>query len=87
MPTREQTIQIASTLLTLLLMMLLGPVVATQAGAIQALVRQVVPLLVAASVHYAADQAAPVPAIETSALTSAQIEPVYVPASYTSQAL
>lgn len=87
MPSREQTIQIVTTILTLLLMMLLGPAVAAQAGVIQALVRQVVPLVVAASVHYAADRASPRPQIEASPLTSAQIEPVYVPVSYTSQAL
>jgi hypothetical protein len=87
MPTREQTIQIVTTLLTLVLMMLLGPAVGTQAAAIQALVRQVVPLLVAASVHYAANTAAPMEPIQTSAITSAQIEPVQVVPSYFSQAL
>lgn len=87
MPTREQTIQIATTLLTLLLMMMLGPAMGTQAGAIQALVRQVVPLMVAASVHYAADRTAPQDPIYASPMISAQIEPVQVPVSYASQAL
>jgi hypothetical protein len=67
-------------------MMLLGPAMAAQAGTIQMMVRQVVPLLVAASVHYAADRTSPQPPIYTSPITSAHIEPVQVPVSYTSQA-
>lgn len=88
MPNREQVIQLASTLLTILLMLLLGPAVASQAGLIQALVRQVVPLLVAASVHYAADRAAPMEQLPSaSQVSQANIAPVMVEKSALSQTI
>jgi hypothetical protein len=88
MPTREQTIQMASTLLTLLLMMLLGPAIGSQAGVIQMMVKQAVPLLVAASVHFAANQAMPMASVgpASSPVTSAQIAPVQVQPSRMGQA-
>lgn len=59
MPSRDQIIQLVTTVVTLLMMTLLGPAMAGQAGLIQVLVRQIVPLIVVAGVHYAADKAAP----------------------------
>lgn len=85
MPTRDQMIQLATTVLTLLLMMLLGPAVGAQAGLIQTLVRQFVPLLVAATVHYAADSAVPMKPLQAP-ITNAQIAPVQVQPSAMGQA-
>lgn len=82
LPTREQTIQLVTTVMTLMLMMLLGPLAGTQAGLINAVVRQIVPLVVAASVHYAADSAMPVkPDLpqQAAALSQQPIQPVQMP--------
>ena len=79
MPSRDQMIQLLTTVITLMLMMFLGPAAGAQAGVINAIVRQFVPLLVAASVHYAADSAVPMkpdlPQVAAQ-LASQPIEPV-----------
>ena len=75
MPTREQVIQLMTTMLTLLLMMALGPVVGANAVMVQAIVRQIVPVLVAAGVQYAADSALPDKSADVD-ITSVQLSPV-----------
>lgn len=81
-PTREQVIQLATTVLTLMLMLALGPVMGANAGLIQSIVKQAVPFIVSYGVHYAADQAIPPPQIaDSSPVTSVQLEPVAVPKS------
>lgn len=87
MPTRDQAIQLATTVLTLLLMMLLGPAAGPSATIIQMIVKQVVPLLVAATVHYAADQAVPLKPLATANVVSAQIAPVQVQPSMMGQTI
>lgn len=81
-PTREQVIQLVTTVMTLALMMLLGPVAGTQAGMVSAIVKQIVPLIVATSVHYAADSALPMKLSlpeEAAALARQPIQPVQAP--------
>ena len=80
LPSREQTIQLMTTVITMLLMVMLGPAAATQAGLVNSVVRQMVPLVVAASVHYAADSAVPIKTdvpLGAAALAHQPIEPVH----------
>lgn len=86
LPSREQTIQLATTILTLVLMMLLGPVASTQAGMLQAMIKQVVPLIVAASVHFAADHTAPMKTPQAP-ITNVELRPVQVEQSTLSRAI
>lgn len=86
MPTREQTIQMATTVLTLLLMMMLGPAAGAQAGLVQMIVKQLAPFIVAALVHYTADQAAPMAKPTDASITNVQLQPVEVPKSTLNQA-
>lgn len=58
LPTREQAIPIITTIVTLLIMMMLGPAAGASAPLINALVRQVVPIVVAYGVNYAAESPA-----------------------------
>lgn len=76
-PSREQIIQLVTTLLTLMISILLGPMIGENAGVIQSMVKQVVPFLVAASVHFAADRTMPKQPIEAP-ITSVQLQPVQV---------
>lgn len=79
MPTRDQLIQVSTTVLTLLLMMLLGPVMGANAGIVQQILKQIVPFLVAASVHYAADNAMPPTSKPINApIVSVPVQPVLV---------
>ena len=87
MPTREQSIQLATTVLTLLIMMLLGPAIGPQLGLIQPLIKQLVPLIVAATVHFAADRAVPMRPIVAPPAVDAQIAPVQVQPSPSGQLL
>lgn len=87
MPNREQVIQLVTTLLTLMLMMVLGPALGSQAGLVQMLVRQLAPFLVAAVVHYAADQTAPMQKPTETSITRVQLQPVEVQRSAISQAI
>lgn len=87
MPTREQAIQLATTVLTLLLMMLLGPAAGPSSAIIQMILKQVVPLLVAATVHYAADHAAPMKPLPSANVVSAHIAPVQVQPSMMGQTI
>lgn len=80
MPTRDQVIQILTTVVTLGLMMSLGPVLGSNASVIQSIVRQIVPLIVTASVHYAADHAMPLTPIDAP-ITTVQLSPVAIPQS------
>lgn len=75
MPSREQVIQLLTSVLTLLLMMVLGPVLGQNATMVQAIVRQIVPFLVTAGVHYAADSALPEKLADED-ITSVQLAPV-----------
>lgn len=86
MPTRDQVIQLMTTVLTLVLMLALGPVMGSNAGLIQSIVKQVVPFIVSYSVHYAADQAMPPQQIEAP-ITQVQLEPVPVPRSVVAQTI
>ena len=87
-PTREQMIKIATVVLTMLLMMLLGPAAGTQAGLVEAAVRQVMPLIVTAAVHFAADRASPMDQLPpTDSITNADISPVLASQSAASQAI
>lgn len=80
MPTRDQIIQLITTIITLGLMMTIGPALGPNATAIQSFVKQIVPLIVTATVHYAADSAVPVKPIEAP-ITNVQLAPVVVPQS------
>lgn len=80
MPTRDQVIQLLTTVVTLALMMYLGPVLGANASIIQSIVRQIVPLIVTAGVHYAADQAVPLSPIDAP-ITTVQLSPVAIPQS------
>lgn len=86
MPTRDQVIQLMTTVLTLVLMLALGPVMGSNAGLIQSIVKQVVPFIVSYTVHYAADQALPPQQIEAP-ITQVQLEPVSVPRSTVGQTI
>lgn len=80
MPTRDQVIQLITTLVTLGLMMTIGPALGPSAPIIQVMVRQIVPLIVTAFVHYAADTAVPVEPLDAP-ITNVQLAPVAVPQS------
>lgn len=84
MPTREQAIQILTTVVTLLVMMMLGPAAGASAPLINAMVRQMVPVVVSYGVNYAADSAAPRP-IEAP-ITTVQLQPVQAQQSAFGQA-
>jgi len=86
MPTRDQTIQLVTTVLTLALMMTLGPMAGSNASLIQSIIKQIVPFIVAASVHYAADQTSPLKPIDAP-ITNVQLQPVQVPQSTLSQTI
>lgn len=74
LPSREQTIQIITTIATLLVMMLLGPAAGASAPLISSIVRQVVPMIVSYGVNYAADQTSPRPL--DAPITNIQLQPV-----------
>lgn len=80
MPNRDQLIQLLTTVVTLLMMLWLGPVMGSNAGLIQSIVKQIVPFIVSYGVHYAADQAMPVQQIDAP-ITQVQLQPVMVPQS------
>lgn len=75
MPTRDQIIQLITTIITLGLMMVIGPVVGPNATIIQTIVRQVIPLIVTTTVHYVADLAIPVKPLDAP-ITNVQLAPV-----------
>lgn len=76
MPSRDQIIQLLTTILTLLLMTVLGPALGSNASMVQSIVRQIVPVLVTAGVHYAADQASGPQKALDAPITDVQLEPV-----------
>lgn len=78
MPSREQAIQLITTVLTLVLMSLLGPALGSNYNMVSAIVKQILPFIVTAGVHYAADQAlAPEakPSLDAP-ITDVQLQPV-----------
>lgn len=85
MPTRDQMVQILTTVLTLVLMMALGPMMGNS-SAVQSVVKQVVPLIVAAAVHFTADQTMPLKPIEAP-ITDVALEPVTVAPSQLGQTI
>lgn len=80
MPSRHEIVEIVTTLATLAVMMFLGPILGNNASMIQQIMKQVVPLIVTASVHYAADTAVPITPLDAP-ITDVQVEPVPVPQS------
>lgn len=87
MPSREQIIQIATTVITLVLVLMLGPAAGANSGLVQALVKQVVPMVLAALFHYAADSASKQVKPPEAPITSVQLTPVSAPPASTGQTI
>lgn len=93
MPSREQLVPITTTLVTLAIMLALGPVFGTNAALVNALVKQIVPVIVAATIKYAAEYGSPdqQQAITfepvDSSIAQVQLQPVVVPQSTLSQTI